>query len=79
MCVLGSITNLFLFIDRQLSCTTTLDLKVYNGCSIKCLLCSTLHRNIEWPGYGLGFLNLNLKDYVEVPRSLVLYDVGGLR
>ena len=24
-------------------------------------------------------LNLNLKDYVEVPRSLVLYDVGGLR
>ena len=24
-------------------------------------------------------LNLNLNDYVEVPRSLVLYDVGGLR
>ena len=23
--------------------------------------------------------NLNLNDYVEVPRSLVLYDVGGLR
>ena len=22
-------------------------------------------------------LNLNLNDYVEVPRSLVLYDVGG--
>ena len=24
-------------------------------------------------------LNLNLNDYVEVHRSLVLYDVGGLR
>ena len=24
-------------------------------------------------------LNLNLNHYVEVPRSLVLYDVGGLR
>ena len=24
-------------------------------------------------------LNLNLNGYVEVPRSLVLYDVGGLR
>ena len=24
-------------------------------------------------------LNLNLNDFVEVPRSLVLYDVGGLR
>ena len=26
----------------------------------------------------LRILNLNLNDYVEVPRSLVLYDVGGL-
>ena len=24
-------------------------------------------------------MNLNLNDYAEVPRSLVLYDVGGLR
>ena len=29
--------------------------------------------NNHWKG------NLNLNDYVEVPRSLVLYDVGGLR